>query len=127
MKNILNQHTLFIENILEKENDTFDWKSLSKYHRAQIGFFQHERLIHLLITLFFGLIFFISITAQIILINIGNGLIFLDINLSIINITLLIMLSFYIWHYFFLENGVQKLYQLDKKITKHSPIEKSPK
>lgn len=110
MKKFLKEHILFIENILQKEKKDFDWQALVDFHRVQIGFLQHERLAHLLITLFFGLVFFGSIIAQLILVNIG---------LMAASVILLGMLSFYIWHYFILENGVQKLYQLDKKIIQH--------
>ncbi len=109
MKKTLNQHTIFIEDILKNKNDNFDWKALGNFHRVQIGFFQHERLIHLLVTLFFGLIFLGSVMMQLIL----NSLGFL-----ITSAILLVMLGFYIGHYFILENGVQKLYQLDREISK---------
>jgi hypothetical protein len=119
MKKYLKEHINFIENILQKEKDDFDWKVLSDFNRTQIGFFQHERLVHLLITFFFGLIFFGSVMAELGMINAGNGLIFLNGGLLLVSAILLVMLGFYIGHYFILENGVQKLYRLEKEITKH--------
>ena len=111
MKNkSLKEHIVYVENILQKENKSYDWRELKSYNLTQIGFFQHERLIHLLVTLFFGLMFFISVVAELFLLNIGI--------LAII-IILLITLIFYVYHYYFLENSVQKLYKLDEKITKH--------
>jgi len=118
MKKYLKEHINFIENILQKEKDDFDWKVLSDFNRTQIGFFQHERLVHLLITFFFGLIFFGSVMAELGMINAGNGLIFLNGGLLLVSAILLVMLGFYIGHYFILENGVQKLYQLEKEIIK---------
>jgi hypothetical protein len=111
MEKYLKEHIDFIENILRKESSNFDWSALSDFNRTQIGFFQHERLIHLLITLFFGLMFFISVIAELWLVNAG---------LLIVGAILLVMLSFYIRHYFILENGVQKLYQLEKEIAEHN-------
>jgi len=110
MKKSLKEHVNFIENILQKENNSFDWSALSDFNRTQIGFFQHERLVHLLITLFFGLIFFGSVITELFLMNLG---------ILIISIILLIVLPFYVWHYFVLENSVQKLYELEKEIAKH--------
>lgn len=110
MKKCLKEHIILIENTLIKEKGNFNWNALSDFNQKQIRIFQHERLVHLLITLFFGLIFFGSIVVELFLLNVG---------LLIISIILLIMLPFYVWHYFVLENGVQKLYQLDKKIDKH--------
>jgi len=113
MQKALRQHIIFIENALKEKDRDFDWQALSDFHRTQIGFFQHERLVHLLVTLFFGVMFFLIVIAQLLMTNMG---------LLIISVILLVMLGFYIWHYFVLENGVQKLYELDKKIAKHFEI-----
>lgn len=113
MQKALKKHIIFIENALKVKDRDFDWQALSDFHRAQIGFFQHERLVHLLVTLFFGVMFFLVVVAQLLLTNAG---------LLIVSVILLVMLGFYIWHYFVLENGVQKLYELDKKIAKHFEI-----
>lgn len=67
----------------------------------KINFFQHERLIHLLITIFYAFIFLIF------LILIAVSYIFI-----IPTFILMIFLICYIIHYFFLENGVQTLYIL---------------
>lgn len=107
MKKYLKNHINFIESTLVKEEAGFDWSSLRDFHRAQIGFFQHERLIHLLVTLFFGLIFFFAVAFGLFLDYLG----FLA-----LSAILLVMLVFYVWHYFVLENGVQKLYRLDNEI-----------
>jgi hypothetical protein len=107
MEKYLKEHINFIENTLKKESGNFDWRALSDFNRTQIGFFQHERWVHLLITLFFGLMFFGSVIAELWLMNTG---------LLAVGAILLIMLGFYIGHYFVLENGVQKLYRLEKEI-----------
>ena len=71
---------------------------------TKIEFFQHERLIHLLVTLTYGIFLFLSV------------IIFTKIWLFVIVIYIaLIFLLFYVRHYFFLENNVQYLYkQYDK-------------
>jgi hypothetical protein len=56
--------------------------------------------------------------AELGMINVGNGLIFLNAGLLLVSAILLVMLGFYVAHYFVLENGVQKLYQLEKEIMK---------
>lgn len=73
-------------------------------HLIKISFFQHERLIHLLVTLFYGLFLFVSV------------LIFIKIwHFVLIVYIILILLLFYVRHYFFLENSTQYLYkQYDK-------------
>ncbi len=68
-----------------------------------IKFYQHERLIHLLVTIFVGLatvmFFGIAITNK-------------SIEFIIVGLITLILFSFYIVHYYFLENSVQELYDL---------------
>ena len=73
----------------------------------KISFFQHERLIHLLVTLFFSLfaiIFtFISYYTNYYL-------------MYLIAFILYVIDIFYIIHYYTLENGVQKLYKIFDKL-----------
>ena len=101
MKKTLEEYLNKIDNIL-KENKIKNKDELLNEHLNQISFFQHERLIHLLVTIFVGLIsilFFIS------------GIINSNITFLILFAILLVLFIPYILHYFFLENGVQKLYK----------------
>lgn len=77
-------------------------KRLRKILLTKISFFQHERLIHLLVTLSFALFFIFSLVSFLLIKN------FL---LLILAILLLILLIPYIFHYYTLENGVQQLYR----------------
>lgn len=71
--------------------------------RDRISFFQHERLIHLLVTILFAILTFGGICAFLIT----------DMwYLLIIDFLFLVLLVPYVIHYFHLENGVQKLYGL---------------
>ena len=76
---------------------------------TNIKFFQHERLIHLLVTIFLGIatILFFQIGIQ------NELILFL-----IIGIITLILFIFYIVHYYFLENSVQELYRHYNNINK---------
>ena len=76
---------------------------------VKINFFQHERLIHLLITLFYCLMFLIFLV-----------LISLSYVFIIPAALLMIFLICYIIHYFLLENGVQYLYKLYDEVAKNS-------
>jgi hypothetical protein len=110
MSKYLKTYIVFVESIIAKNEAGFNWNSLQQLHRVRIGFFQHERLIHLLVTLFFGLIFFMLVLGNLFAVNQG---------LTLLSMIFLVMLVFYIRHYFCLENGVQKLYKLDEEIEKH--------
>lgn len=109
MRNSVND---YIKEIDQKiDNSKTNFKELKVEHLNKISFYQHERLIHLLVTLFYAL-FLISFIALSYLNNLFVFIFFI----------LLIFLIFYVRHYFFLENSVQYMYkQYDKindKITK---------
>ena len=113
MSEFLKSHIKFIEEALKKQKKGFDWEALSEYNRVQIGFFQHERLIHLLVTFFFATVLFVCVIAELFIFSFG---------LLIVGFLLLIMVVFYVFHYYELENGVQKLYRLEKEIKKRSSL-----
>ena len=79
----------------------FDWDDLIQEHLVQISFFQHERLIHLLVTLAFALMEIACVVALIIS---------PQIIVAALALLLLVLLVPYIVHYYFLENETQKLY-----------------
>lgn len=68
---------------------------------TQIGFFQHERLIHLIVTVLFAILTVLTLFAC---------LLILQPVLLALELLFLILLVPYIKHYYLLENGTQKLY-----------------
>lgn len=107
MYKYLKYHEKFIRDILASDTNEYDWEYLSEFHKTQIGFMQHERLVHLLVTLAFG--FFLIISLAITALDISD--IF-----GLFDFFLLILLIPYIIHYFRLENGVQRWYHLANEI-----------
>jgi len=105
----LKEHEKLVNDKLNSDLNSQQLSELSTYNKTQIQYFQHERLIHLLVTLAFGIcsvIVFLTliISPQIVLLPIG--------------FLLLVLLIPYIFHYYRLENGVQGLYVLDNKLDK---------
>lgn len=97
MREYLSDYIKEIDKKIEEKNIT---EKDIENHLIKIEFFQHERLIHLLVTLAYGIFLFISV------------LIFTQIWIFVIVIYIaLIFLLFYVRHYFFLENHVQYLYK----------------
>ena len=70
-------------------------------HLVQVGFFQHERLIHLIVTVTFALLEMLAIVLSVI----SDSLFTL-----LLPVVILILLIPYIRHYYILENEVQKMY-----------------
>jgi len=92
-------------------------RDLNEYHNSKIHDFQHERHIHLIVTLFFALLMLLSVGLIIILSSANAN----DTNYVMLNTMALIIFAviftteiFYIFYYFKLENGTQKLYKLSK-------------
>lgn len=97
----------YINEVSDKLNNKKDVKELKKEILIKINFFQHERLVHLIVTLSFSILVFLSLY----MIKYNFAFIF-------VNIILLICLIFYIIHYYYLENGVQCLYKLYDKMNR---------
>ena len=81
---------------------------LEEYLRM-IAWVQHERLIHLIVTV-------IVVICELFVVN----LVLLHPELGIlpagIMLGLAVLLGFYFWHYFFLENTVQRWYKIAKEM-----------
>lgn len=81
--------------------------ALCKKILVQIGFFQHERLIHLIVTVLFALmavgVFGICAVAP-------------SVPMFGLELMILVLLLPYIRHYFILENTVQKMYRCYDRI-----------
>ena len=85
-----------------------DWSALKAYHKTQIEFLQHERLIHLLVTLAFGFFMF----GVLILAVLTDELLFI-----VLFGIIAILEVFYVIHMYRLENGIQRWYVLYNALT----------
>lgn len=74
---------------------------------TQLGFMQHERLVHFLVCILVGLAFFIAL---------GMALYFRGTGLFLLALILLGLLAPYLWHYYFLENTTQRIYVLYNRL-----------
>ena len=102
MKKYLYDYTKEIDDLLNSNKKIND--DIINNHLIKISFFQHERLIHLLVTLFYAFLLIVFMALGI-----------LYFMFYFISLIITIFLLFYIVHYFRLENGVQYLYkQYDK-------------
>jgi len=77
------------------------------YHRLQISYLQHERLIHLIVTALVSLLLFASFCLLLWITSISTMALFC---------ILFFVDGFYLMHYYFLENKVQSWYIIEKKL-----------
>lgn len=71
---------------------------------------QHERLVHLIVTVTFAILTLISIVAALMICNPA---------LYVLTLLLVVLLIPYIMHYYTLENEVQKMYEQYDRILEH--------
>ena len=102
MKKRITGYRKRIDHILEEHAEDTDWQAVLEEHLVQIGFFQHERLIHLLVTLAFAVFTILSVLVAVA---------FAAPILFVLTLAFLILLIPYIMHYYLLENETQKMYE----------------
>ena len=90
-----------IDALLAQHPENTDWNRILQDHLRQIAFFQHERLVHLIVTMTFAVLTMLSF---------GIVLLTQLIQLTVLTAALLGLLIPYIFHYYLLENEVQKMY-----------------
>ena len=93
----------YIKELESKIKDDKIDKNLDEEVLTKIKFFQHERLVHLIVTFFVGISCIIFMLGYLCLDKFEVLLLFM--------LTLMLFIP-YIFHYYYLENGVQKLYDL---------------
>lgn len=91
-----------MDELLSAEKAQTDYEKLRAEHLIQIQFFQHERLIHLIVTCLFAVMAIAVFLTLMFVFSIGLLLLFG---------ALMVLLIPYIRHYYFLENGVQRMYE----------------
>ena len=98
--------TKYMETVAARLSQCSDEKELAEImaeHKDKIAFMQHERIVHFLVTMLFALVLTIFMAVTIFRSNIP----------ALILVTIiLVLLMFYIKHYYFLENTVQKMYRV---------------
>lgn len=105
----IKEYLEYICAFMDKEHSPEEYRAERELLLKRIALYQHERLIHLLVTLAFALLFMISLAIFLMIGGIGT---------AVLTVLLLALLIPYIKHYYFLENSVQKLYTFYYRIEK---------
>lgn len=100
-------HEAEVRERLGQEPAKADWPALRTRHAQMMGRMQHERLIHLLVTLAFAV--FLLVVIAMVLASPSWAL-------YALLLLILALLVPYVSHYFFLENTVQRWYELADEI-----------
>ena len=109
MEKHIAEHYQTISQRLAAAKSKTDLAELARYHRTRVQEFQHERLIHLLVTFFFAGLFLASLAAFLATAAMGLAM---NCLMGLLMLILFVLELAYIRHYYQLENGVQRLYEL---------------
>lgn len=113
----INEHKKFVESEIDTLTDSPNPSRVNlllSYHDMMTRNFQHERQIHLYITLFFAglmLVSWLSFSAVLVF-----GVVDLLLPVGLLTLILTVLEGFYISYYYRLENRIAKLYPLTDKI-----------
>ena len=102
MKKRIKKYVSDIDALLAEPDRVGDWNAEIEKHLTQIGFFMHERLIHLIVTALF------AVLTVIVLVTLINCFVPA---LAVLFVLLLFLLVPYVMHYYLLENSVQYMYE----------------
>jgi len=123
MDKAIAEHYELVATRLEALEQTPDAEALHRlydYHMDRVRDFQHERLIHLLVTFFFGGLLLLAVAGLFMIVVqspfLGNVATLLTVLVSGVAVLLLIVELFYVRYYYKLENGTQKLYELSVRL-----------
>lgn len=104
-------YDLEVKKVLTDNPEGTNWEDVLEKHKLMIKRIQHERLIHLLVTIFVGIGLVLSFMTTVVT---QNSLMLL------LDIPLLILFVAYLFHYRFLENTTQSWYTLEDKIEQNA-------
>ena len=102
MKKRIQSYMAYMDQQLEHNESGLSYEELCIDHEKQLAYFMHERLVHLLVTLTFAILAFVTFFMAVMNFSIGMIVLFL---------AFLILLIPYIMHYYLLENSVQYMYR----------------
>ena len=97
----IKEYLALLEQFFSVEHTQAEFAEFRGQLLQRIQFYQHERLIHLIVTMSFGIFFLIALSLYLSMGQIGT---------LVLTILFLVLLIPYIKHYYFLENSVQKMY-----------------
>ncbi|MBR3264027.1 hypothetical protein IKF94_02240 [Candidatus Saccharibacteria bacterium] len=115
MEKKIKAYEKFIEKASQEKQTPAELAKLADLHQEMVENFQFERLIHLIITLFFVFISLIILGITAWLLGL-NGFSLMTLPMVLVALIITILTCFYVKHYYFLENHIQKLYEYTKKL-----------
>ncbi|MBN1774386.1 MAG: hypothetical protein JXB32_24210 [Deltaproteobacteria bacterium] len=114
MRQYLKLHEAYVRELLDGKHGELSaerWAEALAFHETQTRRMQHERLIHLIVTMSVALFFLLALGFVAVHTTLA-GLIVMPL--------LLVLTAAYLLHYFRLENGVQRWYHLANRLAERA-------
>ena len=115
MEKKIKAYEKFIEKASQEKQTPAELAKLADLHQEMVANFQIERIVHLIITLFFVFISLIILGITAWLLGL-NGFSLMTLPMVLVALIITILTCFYVKHYYFLENHIQKLDEYTKKL-----------
>ncbi len=110
------EHECEVEGVLNSSGNADDVAKMLDKHRKKLGWLMHERFVHLIVLL----IAIIALLFSIFLLVSAPDTLPASLPMCIL---IFILGCFYVRHYFFLENTVQKWYMIEEELAKRSEVD----
>lgn len=98
-----------VNKIVLEDKDKKEWGEILVNHKMMLARIQKERLIHLIVTVFVGIVLTLILITTII---------FKSLMFFVLSVILLILFIGYLLHYRFLENTTQNWYRVEDTLIK---------
>ncbi len=110
MTKYIKEYMATVQKFIDSELGSADASRIMEFLKEfelKISYFQHERFIHLIVTVLFAILEIMSLYACLFMPVLAT---------AVFTGLFLILLVPYIMHYYFLENSVQEMYKMRDKI-----------
>jgi len=115
MEKKIRAYEKFIAREAKREMSAEEQVRLAELHRETVMNLQHERLIHLLVTLFFALFAIAAVFVVAWVVGV-YGFTLEMLPLYLLTLILVVLTGCYVRHYYFLENHIQELYKYTERL-----------
>ncbi len=101
MANLYSEHVKRVDSFLDEEHSVNEINEVMDEHMTKIGFFQHERWLHFCATMLFAVLDIVMLVVYFFTV---------DCFAALLVFLFTVLLVPYVFHYYFLENSLQRMY-----------------
>ncbi|MCR5301019.1 MAG: FUSC family protein [Lachnospiraceae bacterium] len=108
------EHEQYVSRMMNEDLEAAELRQLRELHEKKLAWLMHERLIHLIVLLITVILTLFSLALLMFLPETAPASL-------VMFLIVFVLLIFYVRHYFFLENTVQRWYMTDEELSEKNP------